>query len=132
MIPKERLLAGLNEVIYVEEGMITTLANFSKALLGHSEGVPAEVIEKMTKMLTRLYNDSSRHKETVESLMNASGQAILKVDDRYENTSVHIEEVPITGEVIYESDNELMKKKSPLFLIALIILVTLALIKLRS
>ncbi|MBD3380038.1 MAG: hypothetical protein GF408_06225 [Candidatus Omnitrophica bacterium] len=69
MISRERLLAGLNEVVYVEEGMVTTLANFSKGILDHAEGVPAEKAQKMKKILTRLYNDSSRHKETVEGLI---------------------------------------------------------------
>ena len=33
MITKERLLAGLDELIHVEESVVTLYANFSKALL---------------------------------------------------------------------------------------------------
>lgn len=69
MISKERLLGGLNEIIYVEEGMLTTLASFSKAMVEHAEEIKDEEKKNMLKMLTRLYNDSTRHKEKVTELL---------------------------------------------------------------
>ncbi len=69
MITKERLLAGLHELIIVEEGMITLYANFSKAVVSETEGLDGEKKKEMQKLLTRLYRDSSRHKETVDELI---------------------------------------------------------------
>jgi hypothetical protein len=69
MITKERLLAGLQELVYVEEGMITLYANFSKALVGHAEGMEANKKKEIEKLLSRLYRDSSRHKETVDEML---------------------------------------------------------------
>ena len=37
MITRERLLAGLNELIYVEEGMVTLYSKFSEALVSQTE-----------------------------------------------------------------------------------------------
>ncbi len=71
MITKERLLAGLNELIEVEESAITLYANFSKALLKETPGMDKEKKEKMTKMLSTLYRDSTRHKEIVDGMVLA-------------------------------------------------------------
>jgi len=68
MITKERLLSGLEELIYVEEDAIALYANFSKALLKETPGIEVEKKEKMVKMLNRLYRDSARHKEMVNNL----------------------------------------------------------------
>lgn len=69
MITKSRLLAGLNELIYVEEGMITLFANFSKELVKFTEALDEGKKAEMVKLLSRLYNDSSRHKEIVDGLI---------------------------------------------------------------
>ena len=69
MIKKERLLAGLNELVYVEEGMVTFFANFSKALVSHTEDMDESRKKEIEKLLTRLYKDSSRHKEIVDDLI---------------------------------------------------------------
>lgn len=69
MITKERLLAGLNELSYVEEGMMSMFANFTKVLVQHTEGIEKEKKKDMEKMLSVLQRDSSRHKEMVEELM---------------------------------------------------------------
>ncbi len=68
MITKMRLLAGLNELIEVEEGVITLYANFSKALLKETQGIDKEKKEQMTKMISVLYRDSARHKEIVDNM----------------------------------------------------------------
>jgi thiamine phosphate synthase YjbQ (UPF0047 family) len=69
MISRERLLAGLRELAYVEEGMVTMFANFAKAMLKETEEVEEGKKKEMEKLLTRLYNDSFRHKETVDGLI---------------------------------------------------------------
>jgi len=69
MIKKDRLLSGLNELIHVEEGMVTFFANFSKALVRHSEDMDGEKKKEIEKLLTRLYKDSSRHKEIIDGLI---------------------------------------------------------------
>ena len=69
MITKERLIAGLNELINVEEGMVTLFANFSKALLKHADEIEKDKKEEMAKMLSYLYRDSSKHKETVDNII---------------------------------------------------------------
>ena len=73
MIGKRRLLAGLEEIIYVEEGMITMLANFSKVLVDEVKEIDEEKKKYLKKLLTRLYSDSTRHKNTIDEL-------ILKVE----------------------------------------------------
>jgi hypothetical protein len=73
MISKKRLLAGLREIEYVEEGMVTVLANFSKVIVDKAAGFDAEAKEGMKKILSRLYKDSSRHREMAREL-------ILKVE----------------------------------------------------
>ena len=68
MITKERLLAGLEEVVHVEEGAITLYANFSKALLKHTDDITEDKKEKITKLLSVLYRDSARHKELIDNM----------------------------------------------------------------
>ncbi len=70
MITKERLLSGLKELTYVEEGMVTMLANFSKAVIDASGNIPSEKKNEMVKILSRLYQDSARHKEKVTLLVD--------------------------------------------------------------
>ncbi len=77
MITKDRLLAGLNEVIYVEEGMIAMYANFSKALVAHTENIDEKKRNKMVKLLTRLYKDSSRHKDTIDKMIKEVEEGII-------------------------------------------------------
>ncbi len=69
MITKDRLLAGLSESTYVEEGMITVFTNFTKALVKLTEGLEEEKAKKIDHLLTRLYKDSSRHKKMIEDLI---------------------------------------------------------------
>jgi len=69
MITKERLLGGLNELIHVEEGVITLYANFSKALLRETPEVEKDTKEKIIKLLSVLYRDSTRHKEMVDKMI---------------------------------------------------------------
>jgi hypothetical protein len=73
MISRERLLAGLRELAYVEEGMVTMFANFAKAMLKETEEVEEGKKKEMEKLLTRLYSDSFRHKETVDGLIRRIG-----------------------------------------------------------
>ena len=69
MITKQRLLAGLNEATYVEEGMMTMFANFAKALVEHVEDIDEDKKKDMVKMLGILNRDSTRHKGMVEDLV---------------------------------------------------------------
>ena len=69
MIKKARLLAGLTELIHVEEGMVTFFANFSKALVRHAEDIDEARKKEIEKLLTRLHRDSSRHKEIIDGLI---------------------------------------------------------------
>lgn len=69
MITKERLLAGLEELSYVEEGMMGMFASFTKALVQHTEGMEKAEKKDMERMLSVLQRDSSRHKEMVEKLI---------------------------------------------------------------
>ena len=69
MITKERLLAGLHEFIYVEEGMITLYANFSKVLVKHAGDIEKERKEKIENLLFQLYRDSAKHKELIDNLI---------------------------------------------------------------
>jgi len=75
MMTKERLLAGLHELIYVEEGMVTVYASFGKVLVAEvpDDAVSPEVKEKMRNLLSVLHVDSTRHKKIVDEL-------ILKVE----------------------------------------------------
>ena len=78
MIGKIRLLAGLEEIIHVEEGMITMLANFSKVLVDEVKEIDKEKKVYLKKLLTRLYTDSTRHKNTIDEL-------ILKIEESERN-----------------------------------------------
>ena len=69
MIKKERLLAGLHELVYVEEGMVTLFANFSKVMIRETADLDEDKKKEMEKLLTRLYRDSSRHKEIVDEMI---------------------------------------------------------------
>ncbi len=69
MITKDRLLGGLQELVYVEEGMVTLFANFSKALVRNTEGMEEDRKKEIERLLTRLYRDSARHKETVDNII---------------------------------------------------------------
>ena len=68
MISKERLLAGLNELVFVEEGMVTFFSSFSKALVSQTDGMDEDKKKGLEKMLSVLYRDSSRHKKTVDEI----------------------------------------------------------------
>jgi len=68
MITKKRLVAGLEELIHVEEDAIALYANFSKALVKQTPEVTKEKKEEMIKLLNILYRDSSRHKEMVNNV----------------------------------------------------------------
>lgn len=71
MITKERLLAGLHELVYVEEGLVTVYASFGKVLVAEvpDDEVSPEVKEKMKNLLSTLHRDSTRHKEIVDGLL---------------------------------------------------------------
>ena len=69
MITKNRLLAGMEELTFVEEGMATLFANFAKELVKFTEGIEDEKKREMVKLLERLHRDSARHKETVDGLV---------------------------------------------------------------
>lgn len=68
MITRERLLAGLNELIYVEEAMVTLYAKFSEALISQTENLKEGKKKEMNKLLSLLYRDSSRHKEMLDKI----------------------------------------------------------------
>ena len=78
MITKERLLAGLQELVYVEEGIVTLYANFDEALVNLAEGVEEDKKSAIKKLLSTLYRDSSRHKETLDEM-------IRKIEDVEKN-----------------------------------------------
>lgn len=69
MITRKRLIAGLHELSYVEEGMVTLYANFAKALVEHTDGLEKKKKEEMRKLLSTLHRDSARHKETVDEMI---------------------------------------------------------------
>jgi hypothetical protein len=69
MIPRDRFLSGLHELIYVEEGMVTMFANFSKALVAHTEDMEEVKKKEIRKMLSKLYTDSTKHKEMIDDLI---------------------------------------------------------------
>lgn len=68
MITKERLLAGLHEIIYVEEGMVTMFASFTKALVKMEPELGSGKVKEIEKLLSRLHTDSTRHKKTIEEM----------------------------------------------------------------
>ncbi len=69
MMTKERLIASLTEMIYVEEGMVTLFTHFSQALVDETEGLDEEKRKDIKKLLSALYRDSARHKEAVEDMI---------------------------------------------------------------
>ncbi len=69
MMKKDRLLAGLNELVYVEEGMIGMYASFAKAMVQQTEGMEIEKKKKIEKLLSTLHRDSSRHKEIIDKMV---------------------------------------------------------------
>jgi len=69
MITRERLLAGLNELIYVEEGMVTLYSKFSEALVSQTEDLEEGKKKEINKALFLLYRDSSRHKEMLDKMI---------------------------------------------------------------
>lgn len=68
MITKERLLAGLHEIIYIEEGMVGMFASFTKALTKVAEDLDEDQKKEIEKLLSRLHRDSARHKKTIEEM----------------------------------------------------------------
>ena len=71
MITKERLLGGLNELVHVEEGVITLYANFSKALLRETPDIEKDKKEQIIKSLSVLYRDSTRHKKMIDKMIES-------------------------------------------------------------
>jgi len=71
MITKQRLLAGVNEMRYVEESMVTFLANFSKVMVDETENLSPQKKKDLKKLLSTLHNDSSRHEEIIINLAQA-------------------------------------------------------------
>ncbi len=69
MITKERLVPALHELVYVEEGMVTLYASFDEALVNLAEDIEEEKKGRMKKLLSRLYRDSAKHKETVDNMV---------------------------------------------------------------
>ena len=69
MIKKDRLLAGLKELLYVEEEVVTIYANFNKALANQMEDMSEEKKKEMNALLSALYRDSSRHRETIDKMI---------------------------------------------------------------
>ncbi|MFH1380785.1 MAG: hypothetical protein ABIH57_01250 [Candidatus Omnitrophota bacterium] len=69
MITKNNLLEGLYESIHIEEGMVTMFTNFDKALVNMTEGIGEDKKKKINNILTKLYNDSTRHKEVIYTLI---------------------------------------------------------------
>ena len=76
MITKERLLSGLRELIHVEEDAVAVYTKFTKALIKKTEAVGKEKREKMEKILSKLYQESARHKETINNLYEAVEKGI--------------------------------------------------------
>ena len=74
MITKERLLAGLHEIIYVEEGMVTMFASFTKVLVKMEPELGSEKKKEIEKLLSRLHKDSTRHKKTTEEMSMQIGK----------------------------------------------------------
>lgn len=69
MITKERLLAGLDELSYVEEGMVTLFANFSKVMIAEAEDIAEEKKKEMKWLLNVLYRDSAKHKKMIDEMI---------------------------------------------------------------
>ncbi len=69
MIKKEELLEGLKKIICAEEGMITLSVNISKVLLSHVDEIDEDKKKEISKLLSVLYRDSARHKESMDGLV---------------------------------------------------------------
>ena len=72
---KDRLLTALQELIYVEEGMVGMYANFSMALVRETKELDGEKKKELQTILSRLNMDSSRHKDMIVSLVNEIRQS---------------------------------------------------------
>ena len=70
MITKKRLLSGLKEILYVEESMVTLFANFDTVLVKFAEGINVDTKNEIKKLLSVLYRDSARHKETIDGMID--------------------------------------------------------------
>ena len=68
MISKKRILAGLNELIYVEEGMASTYLNFTKVLVNETELLNDAMKKNIHDILLKLSKDSVVHKKKIEDL----------------------------------------------------------------
>jgi len=75
MITKERLLAGLNELVHVEEGVVTFYANFDEALVGQTQGMEEDKKKEIKKLLSVLYRDSARHKDMLDKMIEGIEKA---------------------------------------------------------
>ena len=73
MITKERLIAGLKELLHVEEEMVTLFANFSKALVNQTESLEEGKKKEIGKLLSTLHRDSSKHKEVINKMISHIG-----------------------------------------------------------
>ena len=70
MISKKRLLAGLLELKFVEEGMVTSFTKFASALADLTEDLEDDKKKEIDKCLSMLYKDSTRHKEMVDKMLD--------------------------------------------------------------
>jgi len=68
MIKKDKLIKGLQELIYYEEGMVTLYVNFSKVLLKRIKDIDEDKRTEIEESLFQLYQDSSRHRELLQGL----------------------------------------------------------------
>lgn len=75
MITKKRLLSGLRELIYVEEGFTSLHANFTKTMVSHAEELNPKTKHKIEKMLFVLQRDSEKHLKMVDNLINRVGSS---------------------------------------------------------
>ena len=64
MLTKEKVLTNLEEILELEEGMVTLLTNFSLALVEITEGIDEEKINKIHESLSRLHNECALHRPT--------------------------------------------------------------------
>jgi hypothetical protein len=69
LIKKERFLEWLTELKYVEESFITMLTTFNMAVVNQSDDIGTEKQAKIKKILSKLKADSTRHRETINLLI---------------------------------------------------------------
>ncbi len=69
MLTKEKVLTNLDEIMELEEGMVTLLANFSLALVKITEGIAEEKIVKIHESLSQLHNECALHREIIFGLI---------------------------------------------------------------